>query len=318
MTISSFLPGDPPLTGVQRLEYERSIVTPHATRFGWRSIFNALWPLAAWSTVVYLTSTGRLPLIAGVLLSALSLQALYMPVHEAVHRTISAGRPRLVWIDRLIGSVCAFMLSTSFVDHRHGHILHHTHANDDGDPDVLNSKGGPKVIAGRIVVGAILYPALPILRVVPGGLRLLPAGLRQRLAAMATFRSPEAQRGATLVAWSHIVLLVAASLLGYAVEAWLLFYVPVWLGRFWLSVVFGWLPHHPHVEVGRYRDTRVFTFFASTFLIRGHDYHLLHHLFPRVPHYRLRTVWREIGPHLAAQGARIEGKAARELGIAPQ
>ena len=135
---------------------------------------------------------------------------------------------------------------------------------------------------------------------------------------MTTFRSSEAQRGATLVAWSHIVLLVAASLLGYAVEAWLLFYVPVWLGRFWLSVVFGWLPHHPHVEVGRYRDTRVFTFFASTFLIRGHDYHLLHHLFPRVPHYRLRTVWREIGPHLAAQGARIEGKAARELGIAPQ
>ena len=121
MTISSFLPGDPPLTGVQRLDYERSIVSPHATRFGWRSIFNALWPLAAWSTVVYLTSTGRLPLIAGVLLSALSLQALYMPVHEAVHRTISAGRPRLVWIDRLIGSVCAFMLSTSFVDHRHGH-----------------------------------------------------------------------------------------------------------------------------------------------------------------------------------------------------
>ena len=122
MTISSFLPGDPPLTGVQRLDYERSIVSPHATRFGWRSIFNALWPLAAWSTVVYLTSTGRLPLIAGVLLSALSLQALYMPVHEAVHRTISAGRPRLVWIDRLIGSVCAFMLSTSFVDHRHGHL----------------------------------------------------------------------------------------------------------------------------------------------------------------------------------------------------
>ena len=105
---------------------------------------------------------------------------------------------------------------------------------------------------------------------------------------------------------------------GYAMEAWLLFYLPVWLGRFWLSVVFGWLPHHPHVEVGRYRDTRVFTFFASTFLIRGHDYHLLHHLFPRVPHYRLRSVWREIGPHLVAQGARIEGKAARELGIAPQ
>ena len=98
----------------------------------------------------------------------------------------------------------------------------------------------------------------------------------------------------------------------------MLFYVPMWIGRFWLSLVFGWLPHHPHSEVGRYRDTRIFTFAASTFLIRGHDYHLLHHLFPRVPHYKLRSVWREMGPHLAVQGARIEGAAARELGIAPQ
>ena len=316
--MTTFVPSDQPLSGVQRLDYERSIVTPYATRFGWRSIFNAAWPFAAWAAVVYLTSTGTLPLIAGIALSAVAIQALYMPVHEAVHRTISAGRPGLVWVDRLIGSVCAFMLATSFVEHRHVHFLHHTHANAAGDPDVLNAKGGPKAIAGRIVAGALLYPVLPILRVIPGGLRVLPAGLKERLAAMAAYRSPEAQRGATIVAWTHIIVLVGASVLGYAVEAWLLFYLPLWIGRFWLSMVFGWLPHHPHAEVGRYRDTRVFTFFASTFLIRGHDYHLLHHLFPRVPHYRLRSVWREMGPHLAAQGARIEGKAARQLGIAPQ
>jgi len=318
MTTLTFTPGDPPLHGVERLDYERSIVTPHTTRFGWRTIFNAIWPLTAWAAVVYLTSTGSLPLLAGIALAAVALQALYMPVHEAVHRTISAGRPNLVWVDRLIGSVGAFMLATSFVDHRHTHFLHHAHANEDSDPDLLNSAGGPKVIVGRIVAGAILFPVLPVLRVIPGGLKLLPSTLQARLAAMATHRSAEAQRGSTIVAWTFIIMLVGASVLGYAVEAWLLFYLPLWIGRFWLSIVFGWLPHHPHTEVGRYRDTRVFTFRASTFLIRGHDYHLLHHLFPRVPHYRLRAVWREMGPHLAAQGARIEGAAARQLGIAPQ
>jgi fatty acid desaturase len=41
-------------------------------------------------------------------------------------------------------------------------------------------------------------------------------------------------------------------------------------------------------------------------------------LFPRVPHYKLRALWRQIGPHLASQGARIEGRAARQLGIEPQ
>lgn len=307
-----------PLSGAERLKYERSIVTPHSTAFGWRSIFNASWPLATWALIVTLVARDTISLFVGMLLSAVVLQALYMPVHEAVHRTISAGRLKLTWVDRAVGSICAFMLASSFVEHRHIHLLHHTHTNDERDPDVGATAGGPLAIAGRIVTGALLYPILPVLAVVPRGERILPPRLRDRLAAMAAFRSPEAQRGASRVAWAHIALLTAATIAGFGVEAWLLFYAPMWLGRFWLSVVFGWLPHHPHHEVGRYRDTRVFTFFASSFFLRGHDYHLLHHLFPRVPHYKLRVVWRDMGPHLAAQGARIEGAAARELGIRPQ
>ena len=307
-----------PLQGVERLNHERAVVEPFTGAFGWRSIFNALWPLAGWVATVLLVRADTVPLAAGFVLAAVFLQALYMPVHEAVHRTISAGRNHLTWIDRAIGSVCAFMLATSFVEHRHTHLLHHTHANDVSDPDTLNAKGGPRQIVGRVVIGAVLFPILPILSVIPGGTRLVPAGLRSRLAEMASYRSPEARLGSARVAWAYIVLLAVASVTGFAVEAWLLFYLPMWAGRFWLSMVFGWLPHHPHGEVGRYRDTRVFTFFGSTFLIRGHDHHLLHHLFPRVPHYKLRSLWREMGPHLAAQGARIEGAAARQLGISPQ
>jgi len=308
----------PPLQGVERFNHERAAVAPYTSAFGWRSIFNAVWPLAGWITTVVLVRADTVPLAAGFVLAAVFLQAFYMPVHEAVHRTISAGRSRLVWIDHVIGSACAFMLATSFVEHRHVHLLHHTHANDAGDPDTLNAKGGPRPIVGRVLVGAVLFPLLPLLSAVPGGMRLLPAGLRSRLAEMASHRSPEARRGSSRVAWAYVVILTVASATGFAVEAWILFYLPMWVGRFWLSMVFGWLPHHPHGEVGRYRDTRIFTFFGSTFLIRGHDHHLLHHLFPRVPHYKLRALWREMGPHLATQGARIEGAAAKELGIAPQ
>ena len=311
-------PPQPPLDGAERLQFERTMVAGYAGGFGWRSLFNAIWPLAGWAATVALVRNGSIPLMAGFVLSAVCLQALYMPVHEAVHRTISGGRRDLAWLDRAVGSVGAFMLATSFVEHRHTHLLHHTHANDGGDPDTLNSKGGPRLIIGRVLVGAALFPIMPILSVVPGGRRLLPAGLRDRLAEMASYRSEEARRGSNRVAWAYVVILVTASLTGFATEAWLLFYLPMWAGRFWLSVVFGWLPHHPRGEVGRYRDTRVFTFPGSTFLIRGHDYHLLHHLFPRVPHYRLRSLWKAMGPHLASQGARIEGRAARKLGIAPQ
>lgn len=307
-----------PLAGVERLNYERRMVAPYTSGFGWRTLANVVWPLLGWLAVVLLVRAGSVPLVVGVVLAALLLQALYMPVHEAVHRTVSAGRSRLTWLDRVVGSVAAWMLLTSFVEHRHSHLLHHTHTNDEGDPDVLNAEGTPADIVIRIVLGAVLYPVVPFLSLVPGGLRLLPSPIRGRLGAAAAFRPTEIQRAQRIVTWSHLAVLAVGTLTGFAVEVWLLFYLPVWLGRFWLSLVFGWLPHHPHDEVGRYRDTRVFTFPGSTFLIRGHDYHLLHHLFPRVPHYKLRALWGDIGPHLAAQGARIEGRAARRLGIEPQ
>ena len=309
---------EPPLQGIDRLNFERTSVAPYLSVFGWRTLCNVVWPLAAWLIVVAAVRAERIPVVVGVILAAVALQAFYMPTHEAVHRTISAGRPAWTWLDRVVGSFSAFMIHTSFAEHRHVHLLHHTHTNDDGDPDVLNAKGTPRDIAVRVGLGALLFMILPVLAVVPGGKKLVPPALLERLSAAATFRSPEAKRGTALVTWTHIAVLITASFTGFAVEAWLLWYVAGWLGRFWLSLVFGWLPHHPHAEVGRYRDTRVFTFPGSTFLIRGHDYHLLHHLWPRVPHYKLRSLWNEIGPYLASQGARIEGRAARQLSIDPQ
>ncbi len=310
--------GNKPLAGLERLEYERSIVEHYTQAFGWRSVVNVVWPLVGWLTVVWGYRADRLPLLAAIPAAAVFLQAFYMPVHESVHRTISAGRTQWAWLDRAVGSFGAWMLYMSFAEHRHIHLLHHTHTNDEGDPDLLNAKGTPRDIAVRVTLGALLFPIVPILAVIPGGTRLLPGAILQRLGAAAAFRPAEIRRAAALVTWSHLALLAAGTLVGFGVEVWLLFYLAHWLGRFFLSLVFGWLPHHPHGEVGRYRDTRVFTFPGSTFLIRGHDHHLLHHLWPTVPHYKLRRLWNEIGPHLAQQGARIEGRAARQLGIEPQ
>ena len=303
--------------GVDRLQYERVTVAPFVGQFGWRTLLNALWPLGAWAGVVWAYRTDRLPLWAAFVLAAVALQAFYMPVHESVHATISAGRPKWSWLDRIVGSVCGWMMCQSFVEHRYSHLAHHTHANTAGDPDVLNAKGRLRDIFVRVLMGGVLYVLAPVLALL-GLARVVPASIRERAGQMAQIRGPEASRAGRLVALSHIVVLVVATVLGFGVEVWLLWYVPVWIGRIWLSAVFGWLPHDPHDEIGRYRDTRVFTFVGSTFLIRGHDYHLLHHLFPRVPHYRLASLWKQLGPHLVEQGARIEGRAARQLGIEPQ
>jgi fatty acid desaturase len=69
-----------------------------------------------------------------------------------------------------------------------------------------------------------------------------------------------------------------------------------------------WLPHHPHNETDRYRNTRVNVFTLSTQTLLEQDHHLMHHLFPRVPWYRYRRLFTEMRPLLEKNNARIEGR----------
>ncbi|HIF67099.1 MAG TPA: hypothetical protein EYQ34_10965 [Acidimicrobiia bacterium] len=306
-----------PRTGTDRLLYERSAIEPYVGSIGWRSLFNITWCVLGWGLIVVLRAAELIPLWAAIPLAVLFLQACYMPMHESVHKTLSAGRPALRWVDRSVGALAGWLLCESFIAHRITHLKHHTHTNDETDPDLLNSKGSPRDLIFRAIIGMILYPLGPLFAAVPLLRRLLPRGLASRLAQMAELRGPEAGTAAKPVVLSHLAVLIVGSAMGYAETVWLLWYLPAWIGRFWLALVFGWLPHHPHSETGRYRDTRIFTFIGSTFLIRGHDHHLLHHLFPVVPHYRLRALWLDMNDHLAEQGARIEGRAATTLTTTP-
>ncbi len=303
-------------SGLDRLTYEKEAVAPFVGAIGWRSVFNATWSVGGWVATVWLYLADSIPLWAAMLLAGFFIQACYMPVHEAVHKTLSGGRPQLAWLDRSVGTVCGWVMLLSFEDHRITHLIHHTHANDEFDPDVLNSKGSPKDLVVRSIIGFVMYPLGPIISVIPALARLVPVAIRQRLGLSAQLRGPEAVAAARKTAFTHLAFLIIGTALGFGAVVWLLWYVPIWVGRVWLSGVFAWLPHHPHGETGRYRDTRIFTFPGSGFLIRGHDYHLLHHMFPRVPHYHLAELFDEMGDHLVEQGARVEGSAAKRVAVA--
>ena len=109
-----------------------------------------------------------------------------------------------------------------------------------------------------------------------------------------------------LVVHAVLVSLIAA---GLGWEALMLWYLPARVSAMVLAFVFAWLPHHPAVSTGRYDSTRVAAFPGSRWIARGHDYHAIHHLFPRVPHTRLRDAWIAMGEDLVAKGVRAEGTA---------
>ncbi len=263
---------------------------------------------AVWTTVLVLGIVGTIPLWLGLIINTVVASTFYMPLHEATHGSIWGAEKRMHWGEDLIGMLSAIPVGFSYKAHRPSHMRHHAHTNNhDKDPDHYTD--GPLWQLPFKWFGIVIISSLlPLFAFVPAAQKLVPQPLRHSI-----FEVDGGGEKAGLHQLKYWVvshgLLVAAFFLGIGWPVLLVWFVPARLQALWLLFVFAWYPHHPATEVGRYVDTRVAVFPGSTFLIRGHDYHALHHLFPRVPHYRLPELWGEIGPQMTAKGVRTEGRA---------
>lgn len=265
-----------------------------------------------WIGVIVLGVVGLIPLWVGLIANTVLASTFYMPMHEAAHGNIWGRTRRGRWIEDAIGMACSIPLGFSFTAHRPSHMRHHAYTNDPHrDPDV-HVAGPMRTILKSWYAQVMLATFLPVFAFVPPARRLIPT------ATLATMRGAGDDRRAGLVQlrfWFLTTLaLVLAFVAGYGWPALVLWYLPARLQALWLLAVFAWYPHHPATKVGRYVDTRVAVFRGSGLLVRGHDHHAVHHLFPRVPHYRLRRLWREIAPDMVAKGVRAEGRAIAATG----
>jgi beta-carotene hydroxylase len=293
----------------ERLREERSIVAPHRGMVEWRVIVEfALTFVAFWGAVV-LAATDTISVWAALPICTIASAMIYMPLHEATHMNISGDNPRLNWLDEVIGRLSGYMFAFGFKEHRISHMKHHAHTNQPGrDPD-MGVAGSRWRLPGTFLISIVMSLLTPVFFLVPPLRNHIPKFVIARLEAGAA-RGEEATRLSALRNMAEVALLVVFSVAGFAIEAWILWFVATRLSFLWVGFIFGWFPHHPHQESERYRDTRTATFVGSTLLIRGHDHHLLHHLYPRVAHYRLPDLWSDIGPTLIDRGARVEGKAS--------
>jgi len=298
----------------QVLDGELRASAPFRGHFEWRILATFGFFAAAWITIVMLGVRGSIPLWLGLVVNAVIASTFYMPLHEAAHGNIWGQTRRGRWAQDLMGMLCAIPLaSTSFGSHRILHMRHHAHTNEPGrDPDHFVA-GSPLALVPKLAGLTLAYPILPLFMVVPR--RFLPAGLRN---AYRIRVDDDALRRANIQHWIfwvsvHGALLLLA-LLGLGWEALLLWYLPGRIAGAWLAFIFAWYPHHPELGIGRYVDTRVAAFPGSRWLARGHDYHALHHLFPRVPHTRLRRLWLVVGEDLVAKGVPVEGSAPYATG----
>ena len=225
----------------------------------------------------------RLPLY---LLAAGSLHGISLFTHEGVHGSLARSR----WLNHALSALCAWPVLQNFAAYRVLHLKHHGDLGGPQDPDhYANYTGRPRLEAamhwGRLLLGYPAYvSAIPFL------------GWRRGTALDRLWLSLEslALLGLALAAWSF----VPHSLL---LHGWL---VPMVLINTLVNIR-GMSQHTGLAEPSSpVRGSRTFlTNPVVEFFMCSENFHLEHHLFPRVPWYSLRALSLALRPQLEAERA---------------
>ncbi len=281
------------MTEEQLREVEREIARRHLNRFPTIAVVWAFANVACWLALWPLVFMDVIPLWAGFIVATINMMLCYLPSHEAQHSIIARPGEKLRWLNELVGTVSSAPLVMPYRVLRETHMEHHKYANDpELDPDYGTHADTP--------LGAI-WASIQTRQPRPyGGRNAYGATLerkgRQDLLAEAAVYELVFYGTLFALAWS-----------GFALEAALLWWLPRYLGITYLHFYLSWAPHNPGLETGRYSDTRSFRSKLGNIGSMGMQYHIVHHLYPRIPLTRTPAAYREMRPVLEALGANVKG-----------
>jgi len=273
------------------------LIKPHQGMVAWPTVFLALGIVIAFGTVTTLGVLGIIPLWLGMIINTFTLYADQTPLHEACHGNIAGKDSRMVWVNHAVGFVCGTILLHEYKSFRHMHLAHHRETNNpDLDPDHwVDVKGFWNVLFRCLTIVPWYHhyfwkyiafkPHIP-------GMRPLAIHI-------------------TVMHAIYYGTILAICYFGYWREVLMLWVVPHILASALIIYFFAYLPHQPHVAKQRYRDTNIFLFKGRlkepflNWLYFFQNFHLIHHLFPRIPFYRYKEAFKDLRPVLEREKARI-------------
>ena len=102
-------------------------------------------------------------MFAGLLLMSVLTYAAYTVLHDAAHGSISGSHKELRWLNEMLGYMAAWVLMIPLTAHRHEHLAHHRHTNEEGDPDlVVADMNKSPLHAAKAALGVVAGP-VPVL-----------------------------------------------------------------------------------------------------------------------------------------------------------
>jgi fatty acid desaturase len=221
--------------------------------------------------------------IAGILIIGVSIQAMAIIMHEALHANLFR---QPVW-DRWVGFVMAVPAFFSFTAYKVAHLNHHRYTRTDKDQDELpnmcrNRQQYVALYYGWFVVGTFLY-----FFIVPWkALRIARSRDRSRICTEYLLM---------FLMYGFVVWLAIRS--GHSMSLFWYWLFPAQVAIF-LSNVRG-LAEHLGTEGSGDAISRTRTVTSNklvSFLMLNLNYHLEHHLFPAVPWYSLPKAHQMLKP----------------------
>ncbi len=269
---------------------ERQIAGKYMRIIPWGAVIWAFSNLLVWLSLWPLVLLDILPLWLAFPIATLNVLLSYLPSHEAQHNIIAGKGHKLRWLNELVGHLSPIPLAQPFRVLRHTHMEHHAHCNDaELDPDYgVHAPSDWAFLKNSI-------------------LQRQPGGTSQNAYAKALQRTG---KGALMIdalinQGIYLAVLFGMAWSGHAIEAALLWWLPRHIALTYIQYYLSWAPHHPAQQQGRYKDTRGFKSQVGNLLSMGMQYHIIHHLYPRIPLSKTPAAYRELKPILERRGCEL-------------
>lgn len=269
---------------------ERQIAAQYMRIVPWGAVAWGLSNLLVWLALWPLVLMEYVPLWLAFPVATLNVMLCYLPSHEAQHNIIGARGSKLRWLNELVGHLSTIPMTVPFRVLRHTHLEHHAHTNDPQlDPDhSVNAPNGWLFVCNTLLrrqPGAKANSAYTdTLQRIGKGHMILDAVIYQLV---------------------YLGVLVTMAWTGHAIEAALLWWLPRHVGLTYIEYYLSWAPHHPGKAQGRYHDTRAFRSRLGNALSFGMQYHIVHHLYPRIPLSKTPAAYRALKPILQRRGCNL-------------
>ncbi len=266
---------------------ERRIAGRYMQRVPWSAVIWGIGNCVVFIALFPLVLMGVLPLWLAFPIATLNVMLSYLPSHEAQHNIIAGRGKPLRWLNELVGHVSTIPLVYPYRVLRATHMEHHKHCNDpEKDCDIDTHARS---------TAHFFWNTL---------LSWQPESKRKSAYGHCLERTGQSalMLDAVLMQSAYLIILFSMAWTGHAIEAFFLWWLPKLIGETYLIYFLAWAPHHPGVEQGRYRDTRAFKSRLGNVLSMGMQYHIVHHLYPRIPLADTPAAYRELRPILQRRG----------------